>query len=69
MPTKPQRIQRKRSTDTSCKHTPCPEGYREWHEWAERKLRTHRQIRCPNCGLWAIWVRRKPASQKGESDD
>lgn len=37
-------------------HTPSPEGYLAWHEWAEKKSKTHRQERCPGCGLWAIWT-------------
>lgn len=37
-------------------HTPSPEGYLAWHEWAAEKAKTHRQVRCPECGLWAIWV-------------
>lgn len=36
-------------------HTPQPAGYLAWHAWAEIKARTHRQERCPECGLWAIW--------------
>ena len=44
--------------DMSCKHTQCPSGYLEWHEWAERMTRTHEQRRCAGCGLWAVWVRR-----------
>ena len=43
----------------ACKHTPQPTGYVEWHMWAEKKQRTHEQRRCPGCGLWAIWVKRK----------
>ena len=42
-----------------CKHTPCPTGYVEWHFWAEKKTRTHEQERCPGCGRWAIWKRKK----------
>lgn len=42
-----------------CKHTPSPEGYIQFHAWAEKKSKTHRQIRCPVCGLWAIWVPKK----------
>jgi hypothetical protein len=37
-------------------HTPCPEGYVNWHEWAEAMSKTHRQIPCPGCGLYYIWV-------------
>lgn len=36
-------------------HTPCPDGYLAWHTWAKAKSRTHRQRRCPECGLWKIW--------------
>jgi len=39
-----------------CQHTPQPTGYREWHAWAQQMSKTHTQVRCPNCGLWAIWV-------------
>ena len=45
-----------------CQHTPCPSGYIQWHNWAEKKMRTHKQERCPGCGRWSIW---KP--KKGES--
>ena len=37
-------------------HTPCPDGYLAWHEWAEQKSKTHRQVRCPGCDLLTIWV-------------
>lgn len=44
---------------TTCRqHTPCPDGYIAWHEWAERKSRRHYQVRCDECGLFAIWRRR-----------
>lgn len=41
------------------KHTHCPKGYLPWHEWAEKKNKTHRQVRCPGCDLFVIWVPRK----------
>jgi hypothetical protein len=41
------------------KHTRCPRGYVAWHEWAEKKMRTHRQVRCPTCNLLAIWKPKK----------
>lgn len=47
-------------------HTPCPRGYIAWHEWAEMKSRTHRQVRCPGCALWKIWV---PKVTREGSDD
>lgn len=40
-------------------HTPCPEGYLEWHSWAESMSKTHRQVRCGGCGLYAIWEPKK----------
>jgi len=42
-------------------HTPCPAGYLQWHEWAQHMSKTHKQIRCPRCKLWAIWVRKPKA--------
>lgn len=42
-----------------CKHTPHPEGYLAFHEWVEKKAKTHTQHRCPVCGLWAIWKPKK----------
>lgn len=37
------------------KHTDCPDDYLRWHDWAERKAKTHVQVRCPTCLRWAIW--------------
>lgn len=43
----------------SCKkHTPSPSGYIQWHCWAEIKSKTHRQIKCDECGLYKIWVKK-----------
>ncbi len=49
-------------------HTRCPEGYCEWHEWAEKKGRRHYVIRCPGCELWAIW-KRKPADMRDDEHE
>lgn len=43
---------------TCADHTVCPEGYLSWHAWAEKKARRHYQVRCDECGLWAIWRRK-----------
>ncbi len=43
---------------TTCQHTECPTGYMEWHLWAEKKGETHYQVRCPGCGLFAIWKKK-----------
>ena len=40
-------------------HTPAPEGYLQWHEWAEKKLKTHDPFRCPHCQFFVIWKPRK----------
>jgi len=41
------------------KHTKSPDGYLEFSAWADEKSKTHRQERCPGCGLWVIWVPKK----------
>ena len=44
----------------SCKkHTKCPVGYLEWFDWAERKAKTYKQIKCPECGLFKIWIKKR----------
>lgn len=40
-------------------HTPDPEGYLQWHAWAARMARTHRQVQCADCGRLAIWIPKK----------
>lgn len=56
-------IRERRRQEASCPsfhdHTPCPEGYLDWHAWAKRMMRTHRQIRCTGCQRFEIWVPRK----------
>jgi hypothetical protein len=39
------------------KHTVCPEGYLQWQAWAEEKSKKYMQIKCADCGLYAIWVK------------
>ena len=51
--------QRRYSLETcpdKAKHTEDPKAYLEWHSWATRKARTHKQIQCDTCRLWAIWI-------------
>lgn len=49
---------RRRRPDEDCpdvaQHTPAPDGYTQWHAWAEVMAKTHVPERCPTCGLW-IW--------------
>jgi len=45
----------------SCKHRRYkddPRGYSDWHEWAEKKGKTHVQKQCKKCGLWVIWAKK-----------
>jgi hypothetical protein len=42
------------------RHTPAPTRFMAWHEWARRMARTHHQVRCPACGLFAVWVAGRP---------
>lgn len=39
-------------------HMAGPSSYIAWHEWADKKLRRHKQMRCTVCNLLEIWVRR-----------
>lgn len=45
-------------------HTPAPSDYLGWHAWARKMGKTHRQVRCPSCGLWAIWVEKFKPSRR-----
>jgi hypothetical protein len=45
-------------------HTPCPHGFMQWHEWAEKKSKTHVQEKCDGCGLYVIWKPKKRAKPK-----
>jgi len=33
-----------------------PEGYLQWHAWADARSKTHVQKRCLGCGLFEIWM-------------
>lgn len=55
-----------RTTDASIEacpnrkqHTKQPDGYLAWHEWAEKKARTHSQRVCPGCGFYTIWTKKE----------
>ena len=47
------------ATGQTCRHTPCPTGLTTWRLWAKKKAWTHQQQRCPVCGLWKVWVRKR----------
>jgi hypothetical protein len=40
-------------------HTTHPQGYVAFADWADEKSKTHHQVKCPGCGLYAIWVPNK----------
>lgn len=40
-----------------------PSGYLEWHEWARKMGETHIQHRCPECGLYKIWISLKDVAR------
>jgi len=44
-------------------HTPCPSGYIQWHEWAAKISKTHRNLKCAGCGLYKIWEPNQPTTQ------
>jgi hypothetical protein len=48
----------KNAKRTTCAdHTPQPEGYLQWHNWAEKMHEAGKtQIRCNECGNLSIWV-------------
>jgi Fe-S-cluster-containing hydrogenase component 2 len=47
-------------------HTPCPEGYIQWHAWADKMAKTHKQRKCAGCGLYTIWEPRQALSHAPE---
>ena len=63
-------VEQQRYTLETCpkrhRHTRCPDGYVAWHWWAERKSVRHEAVRCPGCGLFAIW-KRKPSPRHGNT--
>lgn len=53
---------------TCADHTPAPEGYLQWHSWAQRMSTTHRQITCDECNRWMIWVPKRLAPWRANRD-
>jgi len=37
-------------------HTEAPKGYLDWGLWAHQMSKTHRQVKCAECGDYLIWV-------------
>lgn len=40
-------------------HEPMPDDYAAIAGWMHVKSRTHRQVQCPSCGKYLIWVPRE----------
>ena len=40
---------------TTDAHVEGPSGYVQWHHWADRMGRTHKQRRCRDCGFYSVW--------------
>lgn len=49
-------------------HTVMPEGYIQWHAYAEKLAVTHTPQECPGCGLWAIWEPKDPSNEPAIPD-
>ena len=50
---------REQADGTTCyDHVEGPNDYADRPEWAYRRLKTHRNLRCAECGLWKIWIPR-----------
>ncbi len=49
---------------SAANHTPCPEGYVQRQEWADRMVKTHKQLKCDGCQRYVIWVPRRRAKER-----
>jgi hypothetical protein len=59
----PKRSKRETNCPNREQHTDGRPSYPEWFDWADRMDSTHRQERCPGCGLYVIWVPLTPEEQ------
>jgi len=58
-----------KSAVTCVRYPGEPTRYIAWHEWAKKKLKTHRVFKCSQCGLWHIWRRRKIRSESARLEE
>ncbi len=47
-------------------HTPAPSAYLDWHDWARRMEKTHRQVMCNGCGRYLIWRPKSKCARCGK---
>jgi hypothetical protein len=40
-------------------HAESPKGYIEFFNWCDEMNKTHKQIQCPVCGLYEVWIKRR----------
>lgn len=57
-------MKKKPTPNPLCEHTPHPKGYMEHYAWAQEMLKTHVQLQCPCCGLYAVWRKKKADNQQ-----
>lgn len=49
-------------------HTPCPEGYLQWHAWAEDMMRKgFMPRRCTGCKLYTVWEQKRARTALGDA--
>ena len=49
---------------SECRHTPTPDGYNQWEQWAQDATKAgFRQVTCPHCGRWEIWLPKDEAKK------
>lgn len=44
-------------------HGPLSNSHSAFLDFCERMKRTHTQMRCPTCGKFTVWNRRKPENK------
>lgn len=57
-------IESMKKIKSKCHHTKCPEGYLQWHAWAEQKSKKHTCFKCLSCGKFAVWKRTSTVIKK-----
>lgn len=50
-------------------HTPQPEAYMVFEDWADTVSKTHHQSQCPDCELWVIWTPKTPDATLPKRED
>lgn len=48
-------VSKRKAQDCCQRHPDEPKGYIQRRAWAEKMLKTHRQVLCQVCKLWTSW--------------